>query len=280
MNIGILFVATDYSADIADVARSAEEMGFDSLWAPEHTVLPVDTFTRYGDPPIGPVPKYYADMVDPFVALARASAVTTTLKLGTAVCLLPEHNPLLLAKRVATLDMFSKGRFLLGIGSGWNREETEIMGGDFEHRWAQARDSVLAMKQLWTTVESEYRGKYYDFPPVYSFPMPVQRPHPPVLLGGMAKNVFRRVVAWGDGWIPVTGPEEAKAGRETLDALAKEAGRDPSTIEVTAVTQGVDRELVGRYEDARVDRVVCLLPPTEGDKLTEELERVAAETLG
>ena len=280
MNIGILFVATDYSADIADVAKRVEAMGFDSLWAPEHPVLPVDSFARYEDTPSGPVPKYYADMVDPFVALARASAVTTTLKLGTAVCLIPEHNPLLLAKRVATLDMFSKGRFLFGIGSGWNKEETEIMGGDFEHRWTQTRDSVMAMKELWTTVESKYDGRYFKFPPVYSFPMPVQRPHPPVLLGGMAKNVFKRVVEWGDGWMPVTSPEKAKAGRETLDALAKEAGRDPSTIDVTAVTQRVERDLIRRYEEARVDRVVYLFPPAEGDKFTEELERVAGATLG
>ena len=227
-NIGISTFPTDYSVDIAILARRAEEMGFESLWVPEHPIIPVETSSPWPGSPDGVIPKVYADIVDPFVALGRASAVTTTLKLGTGICLVPERNPLLLAKEVATLDMYSGGRFLFGIGAGWLKEETEIMGGDFAHRWTQTREAVLAMKSLWTDVKSEYHGDYYDFPPVYSFPRSVQRPHPPVLLGGMARNVFRRIVRWGDGWMPnrVT-PDDISAGRQTLNELAIGAGSRP-----------------------------------------------------
>ena len=198
-SIGITTFPTDYSIDIAVLAAKAEEAGFDSLWVAEHPVLPVAAETPWPGPG-GVIPKKYADVADPFVALGRASAVTDKLFLGTGICLVPERNPLLLAKEVATLDMYAKGRFLFGIGAGWLKEETDIMGGDFARRWTQTKDSVMAMKELWTTVESEYHGKYYDFPPVYSFPRPVQRPHPPIYLGGHAKNVFKRVVSWGDAW--------------------------------------------------------------------------------
>ena len=213
MKVGISTFLTDYSIDVATLAARAEEYGFESLWLPEHPVLPVNAQTPWPGASDGVIPRYYADIVDPFVALARASAVTSSLKLGTGVCLLPERSPLLLAKEVATLDMYSQGRFLFGIGAGWLREETEMMGGDFPHRWSQTRESVLAMKQLWTSTESEYHGNFYDFPPVYSFPRPTQRPHPPVYLGGMAANVFKRVVDYGDGWMPnrvVTGGRPAR----------------------------------------------------------------------
>ena len=275
MKVGILFVSTDYSADIAVVAKRLEEMGFESLWAPEHTVLPVETFDRYKDTENGPVPKFYADMADPFVSLGRASAVTTTLKLGTAVCLVPEHNPLLLAKQVASLDMWSKGRVLFGIGAGWNAQETEIMGGDFDHRWTQTKDAILAMKQLWTAARSEYHGEYYDFPPVYSFPRPAQRPHPPVLLGGAAKNVFKRVVAWGDGWMPFGSPETVAQGRATLNELAREAGRDPMSIEISVCTPRVDMALIEQYEAAGADRVIVAVEPKAEAETMVEFERIA-----
>ena len=148
MNIGISTFPTDYSADIAIIAKRAEELGFDSLWVPEHPILPVNASSPWPGSADGVIPRVYADIVDPFVALARASAVTSTIKLGTGICLVPERNPLLLAKEVATLDMYSKGRFLFGIGAGWHREETEIMGGDFDHRWTQTREAILAMKEL------------------------------------------------------------------------------------------------------------------------------------
>lgn len=280
MNIGVSTFPTDYSIDIAVLARRTEELGFDSLWVPEHPILPVNTKTPWPGSSEGAMPKEYADIVDPFVALGRASAVTTDLILGTAIVLVPERNPLLLAKEVATLDMYSGGRFQMGIGAGWLREESDIMGVDFEHRWTQTRESVLAMKELWTKTESEYHGSYYDFPPVYSFPRPAQRPHPPVLLGGMARNVFRRIVEWGDGWIPnrVT-PEEVAAGRAKLDDLAMAAGRDPASIPISVFGQQPDPGLIKRFIDAGADRVTVGLPVLNEKESLVELEGIAARVL-
>ncbi len=280
MDIGISTFPTDYSADIALVAKRAEELGFESLWVPEHPILPVRAKTPWPGSADGVIPRVYADIVDPFVALARASAVTSTLKLGTGICLVPERNPLLLAKEVATLDMYSGGRFLFGIGAGGLREETEMMGGDFPHRWSQTREAILAMKALWTQTESEYHGAFYDFPPVYSFPRPAQRPHPPVLLGGMARNVFKRVVAWGDGWMPnrVT-PEQIKQGRATIDELAEAAGRDPSSIQIAVFGQASDRDLVLRLEDAGADRVMIKVETAPEAETMAQLDSIAAAVL-
>ena len=277
MEIGVSTFPTDYSIDIAVLARRAEELGFDSLWVPEHAILPVGAKTPWPGSAEGVMPKEYADIADPFVALGRASAVTTTLKLGTAIVLVPERNPLVLAKEVATVDMYSGGRFIMGIGAGWLREESDIMGVDFDHRWTQTKEAVLAMKELWTKTESEFHGKYYDFPPVYSFPRPVQRPHPPVLLGGMARNVFKRIAEWGDGWIPnrVT-PEEVAAGRAKLDELATVAGRDPASIPISVFGQQPDPGLVERFFDAGAARVTVRLPVMGERESLVELERMAS----
>lgn len=280
MDIGISTFLTDYSVDVAVVARRAEELGFASLWVPEHSILPVNSGSPWPGSTDGKIPKVYADIVDPFVALGRASAVTTTLKLGTGICLVPERNPLLLAKEVATIDMYSKGRFQFGIGAGWLREETDIMGGDFAHRWAQTREAILAMKQLWTTVESEYHGKYYDFPPVYSFPGPAQKPHPPVLLGGMAKNVFKRVVEYGDGWMPIrVTPEDVKKGRAKLDELADAAGRDPRSIQIMVFGQQADRDLLKTLEEAGADSVTVRLETASEEEALNSLEKMAEAVL-
>ena len=282
MNIGISTFPTDYTTDIALLARWAEEMGFESLWVPEHPIIPVETSSPWPGSADGVIPKAYADIVDPFVALGRASAVTSTLKLGTGICLVPERNPLLLAKEVATLDMYSSGRFLFGIGAGWLKEETEIMGGDFPHRWTQTREAILAMKSLWTEVESEYHGRYYDFPPVYSSPRSVQRPHPPVYLGGMARNVFKRVVEWGDGWMPnrVT-PDDIRSGRQKLDDLAVEAGRDPDSISISVFGQPADKDLISELFDAGADRVMVPVETADADEdaAFEQLSRIAERVL-
>ena len=282
MNIGISTFPTDYSTDIALLARWAEEMGFESLWVPEHPIIPVETSSPWPGSADGVIPKAYADIVDPFVALGRASAVTSTIKLGTGICLVPERNPLLLAKEVATLDMYSSGRFLFGIGAGWLKEETEIMGGDFPHRWTQTREAILAMKSLWTEVESEYHGRYYDFPSVYSFPRSVQRPHPPVYLGGMARNVFKRIVEWGDGWMPnrVT-PDDIRSGRQKLDALAVEAGRAPDSISISVFGQPADRDLISDLFDAGADRVMVPVETADVDEdaAFERLSRIAESVL-
>ena len=280
MNIGISTFPTDYSVDIAVLAKRAEEIGFESLWVPEHPILPVKASSPWPGSADGVIPKVYADIVDPFVALGRASAVTSAMKLGTGICLVPERNPLLLAKEVATLDMYSGGRFLFGIGAGWHKEETEIMGGDFPHRWTQTKESVLAMKSLWTEVESEYHGNYYDFPAVYSFPRPTQRPHPPVYLGGMARNVFKRVVEWGDGWMPnrVT-PDDISAGRQRMNELASEAGRDPESINISVFGQPADSDLVSALFEAGADRVMIRVETAERDATFAQLDEIAGAVL-
>jgi probable F420-dependent oxidoreductase len=263
--------------DIALVAQKAEALGFESMWLPEHGVMPVQVTTRYQGSPDGVIPPSMSDVGDPFIGLARASAVTKSIKLGTGICLVPERNPLLLAKAIATLDRLSNGRFLFGIGAGWLREETEILGGNFPHRWGQTREAILAMKELWTKDEAEYHGKFYDFPLVRSFPKPAQTPHPPIFLGGTARHVFQRVVAWGDGWMPTRAtPEDIKRGRATLDELAAAAGRDPRAIEITVFGEEDDPEMVQRFAEAGASRVIVRPRTTEGDAALAELERMAA----
>ena len=280
MEVGISTFPTDYSVDIAILAKRAEEIGYDSLWLAEHPILPVNSKTPWPGSSDGKIPKKYADTADPFVALGRASAVTESLLLGTGICLVPERNPLILAKEIATLDMYSKGRFLFGIGAGWLREETEIMGGDFPHRWTQTREAVMAMKELWTTVKSEYHGKYYDFPPVYSFPMPSQRPHPPIYLGGHAKNVFKRLVSWGNAWMPnrIT-PQEIEDGRKQIENLCIESGRDPNEIGITVYGVAADRELLKDFESAGAERAVVSIDSVEENQAIEQLEDVAGKLL-
>jgi len=227
------------------------------------------------------IPESYSHFVDPFVALARASGTTSRIKLGTGIVLVPERNPLLLAKEVSTLDLFSGGRFLFGIGAGWLREETQLMGGDFDHRWTQTRESVLAMKELWTRPEAEFHGRYYDFPPVRSYPKPAQKPHPPVLLGGGAKNVLQRVVGWADGWLPnrIT-PEELGEARATLDRLAKDAGRDPARITISVHGQPADRDLIRRLHDAGATRVIVRPSAVKTEaEMGSELDRIAGAVL-
>tara|TARA_Y100000758_G_scaffold271529_1_gene214028 strand:+ start:144 stop:986 length:843 start_codon:yes stop_codon:yes gene_type:complete len=280
MEVGISTFPTDYSIDIAILAKKAEDFGYDSLWLAEHPILPVNSKTPWPGSPDGKIPKKYADTADPFVALGRASAVTEKLLLGTGICLVPERNPLILAKEIATLDMYSKGRFLFGIGAGWLREETEIMGGDFPHRWTQTREAVMAMKELWTTVESEYHGTYYDFPPVYSFPMPTQRPHPPIYLGGHAKNVFKRLVSWGNAWMPnrIT-PKEIEDGRKQIESLCIESGRDPNEIGITVYGVAADRELLKDFESAGAERAVVSIDSVEEKQAIEQLEDMAGKLL-
>jgi probable F420-dependent oxidoreductase len=281
MNVGISVPLPAYLVDVGFMARKVEELGFESFWCAEHPFIPVHTTSRFPSSADGVIPETYSHFIDPFVALARASGVTSRIKLGTGIVLVPERHPLLLAKEVSTLDLFSGGRFLFGIGAGWLREETEIMGGDFDHRWTQTRESVLAMKELWTKTEAEFQGRYYKFPAVRSYPKPAQKPHPPVLLGGAATNVLERVVAWGDGWLPnrIT-PEQLRDRRATLDRLAKDAGRNPSAISISVYGQPADRDLIKRLLDAGATRVV-VRPETKKTEaeMGAELTRIAEAVL-
>ena len=280
MTVGVSTPLPAYTVDPAFMARKAEELGFESIWYAEHPAVPV-----HSDSPFpatgGEIPWTYSHFTDPYIALARASGATSTIKLGTGITLVPERNPLLLAKEIATLDRFSGGRFLFGIGTGWLREETEIFGGDFEHRWTQTREALEVMKELWTKDEAEYHGKYYNFPAVKSYPKPAQEPHPPVIIGGLARNVLRRIISHGDGWLPnrVT-PSEIEDSRKRLDAMAEEAGRDPKSITISVYGQPAERDLVRSYLDAGADRVVVRPDHVINDyEMGRQLERMAEAVL-
>jgi|TARA_Y100000590_G_scaffold469326_1_gene656188 probable F420-dependent oxidoreductase len=284
LKIGIYCFLTDYSIDIAKLAVEAENLGFESLWLPEHPVIPkvrtMQSYLKPGSEGAEELPKQYYDTVDPFVALGKASGVTTKLKLATGICLVPERNPLLLAKEVATLDLISSGRFIFGIGAGWCKEETEIMGGNFERRWSQTRESILAMKELWTQVESEFHGEFYDFPAVYSFPRPVQRPHPPIMLGGNASNVFKRIVEYGNGWIPTTSTvEEVSSGRSKLTELANQAGVDPGEFEISAFHQPPEPKLIEDLAANGANRVILELKTASEDEALTQLNGFANKLL-
>ena len=285
MDIGVFQILPGTEADPAKVAKRAEELGFDSYWVPEHPIYPIKGSVPYpGGAPEDPPPDYLWQMPDPFIALARASAVTERIKLGTGVCLVPERNPLLMAKEIASLDAYSGGRFLFGIGGGWHKEECEIMGGDYDRRWGQTKDSILAMKQLWTQDVSEYHGKYYDFPAVKSFPKPANTPHPPVILGGVsAQRVFKRVVEWGDGWMPlVESVDDIGSGVSALRQYSEEAGRDPNSIDVTAFSlpgQWETGDDVQALEKAGANRMVLWLGKGDLEQMYARLERFAGAVL-
>ncbi len=280
MNVGTSVPLPAYTIDPAFMAKQAEDLGFESIWYAEHAAVPV-----HSDSPFpatgGEIPWTYSHFTDPYIALARASGATTKIRLGTGITLVPERNPLLLAKEIASLDLFSGGRFLFGIGTGWLKEETELMGGDFEHRWTQTREAIEVMKELWTKDEAEYHGRYFDFPLVKSFPKPAQKPYPPIILGGMAKNVLRRVVTHADGWMPnrIT-PAEVEESRKKLDAMAEEAGRDPKSITISIFGQVPEHDTVHSLLNAGADRVVVRPEHVETEKeMGEQLERMAEAVL-
>ena len=281
MAVGIVVPLPAYTIDAAFIGKKAEELGFESIWYHEHPILPV-----HSDSPFpatgGAIPETYRHFTDPYIALARASAVTSKIKLATGITLVPERNPLILAKQISALDQCSGGRFLFGIGAGWHREETTMMGGDFDHRWTQTREAVLALKELWTKDEAEFHGRYYDFPPVYCYPKPAQKPHPPVLLDGNAPNVLQRVARWGDGWLPnrIT-PDRIEESRKILDTLAAERGRDPASLTISVFGQppDTDRSRVDDFLNAGAQRVSVWLAHCETEaEMGDQLERMA-ETL-
>ena len=280
MKVGTSVPLPAYTIDPAFMAKKAEDLGFDSIWYAEHPAVPVhseSSFPATG----GDIPWTYSHFTEPYIALARASAVTSTIKLGTGITLVPERHPLLLAKEVAALDLYSGGRFQFGIGTGWLREETEIFGGDFPRRWTQTREALDVMKLCWTEEEAEYHGKYYDFPPVRSFPKPTQQPYPPILIGGMAPNVLKRIVAHADGWLPNrVSAQDIENSRKKLEALCAEAGRDPSSIEIVIYGQAPDKAELQALVDAGADSVVVKPEWVETEaEMGEQLERMAGLVL-
>ncbi len=285
MKIGVTQVLANSDADPAIVAKHAEELGFESYWLPDHTILPVHATTRYPGVREGArEPRTLWQIPDPLIALSRASATTSTIKLGTGICLVPERNPLLLAKQIATLDDASGGRFLFGIGAGWNREECEILGGDFDHRWSQVKDHIAAMKVLWQDEESEYHGKYVDFPLVRCFPKPARKPHPPVLLGNIGSPLaFKRVVEWGDGWMPVVeSVEQFAEGVSKIRSLAMSAGRALETLDFTVFGmhgQFRGNDEIAALEGAGAGRVILWVKSLLLDDIRRELDELANQVL-
>jgi probable F420-dependent oxidoreductase len=264
MKIGVSVFLTEKSGNPGEIAREAENLGFESFWVAEHLVIPTSYTTYYPRSADGKVPEFYAHLVDPFVALAAAAQTTERIRLGTGICLLPERDTITTAKITATLDMYSKGRLILGIGAGWFPEEAEIMGVKFNRRWQHLRESVEALRELWSKDEASYEGEFVKFPPVKLFPKPVQKPYPPILLGAHdPKYAPKRVAGFADGWCPggLTS-EKAKESIPEIKRLAKEAGRDPESLEFSvfllAQDGGPDVDTIKRYQEAGVSRLVAL----------------------
>jgi probable F420-dependent oxidoreductase len=281
MELGLAHFTTDYGMQPADIGRRAEELGFESLFFPEHTHIPVSRDTPYAGG--GELPREYRHIVDPFVGLAAVAAVTARLKVGTGVCLIIERDPIVTAKEVATLDHLSAGRFLFGVGAGWNIEEMRNHGTDPDTRFRRMRESVEAMKAIWTEEEAEYHGRIIDFDPIWSWPKPVQKPHPPVLVGGLGEKVYDRVVAYGDEWIPnrVKSPEELGERIAELQRRADAAGRE--RIPVTVFGAKAEVRLLERLKAAGVTRALFYLRAGEAGEVErhlEELGEVAAEWAG
>jgi probable F420-dependent oxidoreductase len=271
MRFGIAIFLTDEAADPATIARLVEERGFESLFFPEHTHIPAGRRTPY--PPGGELPREYSRTYDPFVALTAAAAATSKLLIGTGICLVIERDPIITAKEVASLDRLSDGRFLFGVGAGWNIEEMENHGTDPRRRFSLMRERIEAMKAIWTADEASYHGEHVEFDRIWCWPKPIQQPHPPVLVGGNAERVLDRVVAFGDEWMPnrVTGLTERI---RKLQQLAADAGRDP--IPVTLSGARPDRELIERGEQLGVHRCAFYIRPADAGGTERQLDELAS----
>ena len=275
MEFGLTMFATDFAMRPDELAREVEARGFDSLWLPEHTHIPT---SRRSPWPGGPeLPREYWHTHDLFVALAMAAAATKTLKVASGICLLVERDPITTAKAVATLDHLSGGRFLFGIGGGWNAEEMEHHGTTFKTRWKLLRERVLAMKKIWTEDAAAFDGEFVKFEPIWSWPKPVQKPHPPILLGGHGRKVLERVVDYCDGWMPIVARTgDLAADLRTLRDLAQQAGRDPHGVVVTVFGAPAEAPTVQRYGELGVQRVIFGLPSAGRDTVLPLLDRYAA----
>ena len=265
MHIGVSTFPTDYSIRPTVLGAALEAAGFESLWVVEHTHIPASRRTPY---PLGtPLPSVYWESYEPLTYLAQVAAVTQKLQIGTGVCLVAEHHPIALAKRVASLDSLSDGRFLFGVGAGWNAEELENHGVRFEDRWRVLRENILAMKAMWTQKDAEFHGKFVNFDPVWVEPKPARKPHPPVFIGASSTWAIKRVAEYGEGWYPIIMPDFAERLQQ-LDRECAERGRDRSSIDITGLTQPADQRALADLARLGVNRVVVSLPTmNEADSL-------------
>jgi probable F420-dependent oxidoreductase len=278
MHFGASMFLTDYSMTPAALGKALEERGFESLWAPEHSHIPLARKSPW--PGGGDLPKQYYDVMDPFVTLTAAAMATTNLKIGTGVCLVNQRDPIQTAKLVASIDHVSGGRFLFGIGVGWNAEEMEDHGTVFKTRAALVRERVEAMKAIWTKSKPEYHGEFVNFDPMMTWPKPVQKPHPPVIVGGAFPYGARRAVRYGEGWIPLAGrPGQYGDVFDTVPqfrAMLAEAGRDAASCPVSIFNAPEDTDTLKRYRDLGIDRVTVSVPAAKEDVVLPILDRWAA----
>jgi probable F420-dependent oxidoreductase len=274
MDYGVAIFATDETISLPALGRLAEERGFESLFLPEHTHIPASRETPW--PGGGELPREYSHTLDPLVALAAVATVTERIRLGTGITLVVERDPIVTAKEVATLDHLSGGRVLFGVGAGWNLEEMRNHGTDPATRFELMGERVEAMKAIWTQEEAGYEGRHVRFEGIWSWPKPVQRPHPPVLVGGNGRTVLERVVAFGDEWLPNRVSDEDLSRRaERLQRLAAEAGRDP--IPITMYGASPDTARIERYAESGVHRCVFWLRPAPPAEVERELDEIAAQ---
>jgi probable F420-dependent oxidoreductase len=274
MHFGVSMFHTDYSIPAVELGRALEERGFESMWAPEHSHIPASRRTPF--PGGRELPKSYSEVMDPFVVLSAAAVLTKTLKLGTGVCLVVQRDPIQTAKLVASIDQVSGGRFLFGVGGGWNAEEIEDHGTVFKTRFKLMRERIEAMKAIWTQSKPEYHGEFVNFPPMMTWPKPVQKPHPPIIVGGAFPHAARRAIRYGDGWVPIAGRAPYGDVNEYLPKFKQmmaEAGRDLEAVPITLFGGSEDVDLLKRYRDMGVARVVTTLPPEPADKTLPVLDR-------
>jgi probable F420-dependent oxidoreductase len=274
MKVGVGLFPTEYSMRAVPLGRALEARGFESLFVVEHTHIPASRRTPY--PAGGPLPSIYWESYEPFTYLAQVAAVTERLQIGTGICLVPEHHPIALAKRVASLDSLSNGRFLFGIGAGWNAEEMRNHGTEFKTRIALMRERVLAMKELWTKSKPEFHGKFVEFAPVMTWPKPVQKPHPPIHVGGGYPRAAERAIDYGDGWMPIFGRDEILERIPEVRERVRAVGRDPAKFEISIFAAPPNDDVLARARDAGVTRCVFGLPPARAEEVLPLLDRYAA----
>jgi probable F420-dependent oxidoreductase len=264
---------TDYAIPVTELGKAAEDLGFESLFFPEHTHIPTGRRTPY--PGGGDLPKEYSHTLDPFVAMGAVAAVTKTLLVGTGICLVMQRDPITLAKEVASVDFLSGGRVLFGIGGGWNEDEMENHGTKPSLRWKILRERVLAMKEIWTNDVAEFHGQYVDFDPIWSWPKPAQRPHPPVLVGGAGAHTLDRVLDYGDGWMPIGGRTGRVLGEKIaeLQTRAKAAGRAPIPVSVFGAVP--DKQTIEQFEEMGVERVLFGLRAAPAEETLPAVKRYA-----
>jgi len=277
MKFGAAMFFTDYSMGPAELAVELEQRGFDIIWAPEHSHIPVSRKTPFvlgGD-----LPKRYYDVMDPFVTLTAAAVATKTIRVGTGVCLIAQRDPIQTAKLVASIDQVSGGRFVFGVGNGWNQDEMENHGTAYATRHKRARENIEAMKEIWTKSKAEYHGEFVNFDPMMTWPKPVQKPHPPILVGGAYPYSARRAVRYADGWMPQVTKGNPTPLTELIPLfrqMCTEAGRDPAKMDISIGGQAPDLDLAMRYRDLGVNIMSTSLPSEKRDTILPILDKWVA----